>query len=277
MVSNRIIYVLSDHLTLRTNPPEGGTIGGVVGGQMLELNCGDTAAAKANTAHGWAFTNWSGGTDPGALTVLTNQPVLQFTMVSNLVLQANFADVQRPTLAITNPGPSGLRASNALVDVKGWARDNDRVTNVWVRVNQGPTRPAQTLNNWTNWALPNLGLTPGTNLLRAYAADASGNLSPTNTLAVVLDHTPSLLSATFVTLGQPAPRIGALAVKPGDSVELSLAGLPGRSYEIQVSSDLTKWETVATVPTVDGAIQFSEAEAWWQMRFYRARLVPQAR
>ncbi|MCX6902631.1 MAG: hypothetical protein NTW03_03975, partial [Verrucomicrobia bacterium] len=136
VVSNQVIYVLSDHLTLMTNPPAGGTVSGVANGQMLEINRGYSATATANTAQGWAFTNWTGGTDAGALAILSTKPVLPFTMVSNYIVQANFTDIQKPTLAITNPTPSGIRVSNAVVDIKGWAKDNDRVANVWVKLNQ---------------------------------------------------------------------------------------------------------------------------------------------
>ncbi|MCX6901949.1 MAG: Ig-like domain-containing protein [Verrucomicrobia bacterium] len=121
-------YVVSAPLTVLTNGV--GTISPSYNGQQLEI--GKSYTMTASGQNGWGFTNWSGGTDAGALVVLTNKPILQFTMVSNLILQANFTDIQKPTLAITNPTPSGIRVSNAVVDVKGWAKDNDRVDDLGV-------------------------------------------------------------------------------------------------------------------------------------------------
>ena len=42
-----------------------------------------------------------------AMAVLTNKPVLKFAMSSNVVLAANFVDVTKPTLSITNVPVSG--------------------------------------------------------------------------------------------------------------------------------------------------------------------------
>jgi hypothetical protein len=214
-VSNSVIYIVSDRITLATNPPAGGTVSGVANGQLLELNRNYTATATPKTAQGWAFTNWTGGTDPATLVLLTNQPVLQFTMDYNLIVQANFTDLKKPELAITNP-LAGLRVSNAFVNVKGWARDNDRVSQVWAKLNQGTYQPAQSANNWTNWTLPDQRLTPGTNWLLAYATDATGNRSPTVSNRVIYVLSDRL---TLVTNPPAGGTIGGVA--SGQLLELN--------------------------------------------------------
>ena len=56
---------------------------------MLQVGANYTVTAGVVSGSGFAFTNWTGGTNL-PLTVLTNGPILQFVMASNLVLQANF-------------------------------------------------------------------------------------------------------------------------------------------------------------------------------------------
>jgi hypothetical protein len=193
-------YVLTGRIALVTNPPVGGKISGVTNGQRLEIGRNYTATATPNTLQGWAFTHWTGGTNAAALALLTNKPALQFTMVSNLIVQANFIDTKKPELAITNP-VAGLRVSNAVVDVKGWARDNDRVTGLWVKLNQDTYQPAQIANNRTNWALANQVLNPGTNWLLAYATDATGNRSATVSNKVIYVLSDRITLATNPPVG----------------------------------------------------------------------------
>jgi hypothetical protein len=174
--TSTVLYVLSDRITLLTNPPGAGTISGVASGQMLEINRKATATAKA--AGGWAFTNWT--TCAGE--VLTNKPVITFVMESNLCLQANFVDVTPPTMAITAP-TANQRWSNALFTVNGTAKDNAGVVGVWCQTN-GFWGPASTANGWTNWTM-DVALAPGTNTVRAYALDGAGNKSLTNSVNIV--------------------------------------------------------------------------------------------
>ena len=99
-------------------------------------------------------------------------------MASNLTLQANFIDVTKPTVSITNL-TAGQRVSNAVFTVKGTATDNWQVSNVICQLNN---------TGWTNasgsnpWSIP-FSLTPGTNLVAAYAVDTTGNLSTTNSVS----------------------------------------------------------------------------------------------
>lgn len=55
---------------------------------------------------------------------------------------------------------------------------------------------------------------------------------------------------------------------------LVLRGEAGRSFRLQVSSDLTHWSTVATVANPDGIVSCLDYPGGAPQRFYRAELVP---
>ncbi|HVM51309.1 MAG TPA: hypothetical protein VMU04_24985, partial [Candidatus Acidoferrum sp.] len=127
------------------------------------------------------FTNWTGGTSlPFA--VLTNGATVQFSMSSNLTLQANFLDVGKPSCPIVAP-TANQKWSNAVFTVTGTAKDNLQVSNVWCLTN-GVWGLAATANGWTNWTIP-VALVPGTNTVQAYAQDGAGNLSTTSRVSFV--------------------------------------------------------------------------------------------
>ena len=141
------------------------------------LAIGQSYSMTATPGTGFMFTNWTGGTGL-PLVVLTNKAALQFVMQSNLTLQANFVDTNKPTVSITNL-VSGQRVSNAVFTVKGTATDNWMVSNVWYQLNSGGWNNATGTTNWS--AI--LDLTPGTNILMACAVDTTGNKSTTNSVS----------------------------------------------------------------------------------------------
>ena len=106
-------YDLPIPLTLATNGR--GAISGATNGQLLDLNF--PYKLTANSAAGFAFTNWTGGTNP-PFAILTNKPKLAFTMASNLTLIANFVDVTPPSNTITSP-INNQRWSNNTITVTG--------------------------------------------------------------------------------------------------------------------------------------------------------------
>jgi hypothetical protein len=167
------VYVLSAVLAVNTNG--NGTINPNYNGVLLQI--GNTYSMTATATAGFAFTNWTGS-------IRTNGATLVFTMASNLTFTANFIDVQKPVVTVTNV-TAGLNVSNAAFTVKGTATDNVAVASVYFSLSNAVVNtgfaPATTANNWANWST-NLTLTPGTNTVRAYAVDTSGNLSTTNTL-----------------------------------------------------------------------------------------------
>ena len=179
--------------------------------QLLVIGSNYTMTAAATPGSGFAFTNWTGGTNL-PLALVTNGAAVKFAMETNLILQANFVDVQPPTNTITAP-TAGQRWSNSTLTVTGTARDNVAVSNVWFELNADGWTPAFPANAWSNWTA-NVTLTPGTNVVRAYAVDTSGNVSPTN--AVSFFYVVALPMTVDIT--------GRGAVTPNDSNQLLAIG-----------------------------------------------------
>ena len=162
------IYVVSTPLTVNTNGR--GSLNPNYNGAFLQI--GRSYSINATPGTGFAFVNWTGGTNL-PLNVLTNGPTVQFLMASNLTLQANFVDTNKPTMSITNL-VANQTVSNAGFRVSGTAGDNYGVATVWYQLNNGAWMPASSTNGWTNW-WANLNLQPGTNILRTYAVDIAGH------------------------------------------------------------------------------------------------------
>lgn len=128
-------------------------------------------AGAGNRFQKWIVaTNWDAG-------VIETTRILNFTMQSNLTLTAEFVDSARPSVQVTNLA-ANQRISNAVFTVKGTARDNVGVSNVWYQINNGV---------WTTaigtsvWATP-LALGQRTNRFQVFAEDTTGNHSRTNSL-----------------------------------------------------------------------------------------------
>jgi hypothetical protein len=105
-------------------------------------------------------------------------------MASNLAFTANFVDITRPTLTITNPVAATIVISNEFYAVNGKAADNVGLAAVWYVVNGSAADQAYTEDAFTDWEMI-LNLVPGTNYLAVYASDASGNISATNKITIL--------------------------------------------------------------------------------------------
>ncbi|MGB7749605.1 MAG: protease pro-enzyme activation domain-containing protein [Verrucomicrobiia bacterium] len=169
-VSVQYQYVLSAPLQVQMTGL--GTISPNYSNAVLAI--GQSYSMTATPGTGFAFANWTGS-------LTTNGATLKFTMASNLTFTANFVDTNRPAVSITNLA-SGQRVSNAVFTVEGTASDNWQVSNVVCQINGGGWNSATNINNWTNWAA-GVTLTPGTNLVQAFAVDTSGNVSTTNSVS----------------------------------------------------------------------------------------------
>lgn len=176
--SKKILCALSSQLEIATMGK--GTISPNYSNAFLVV--GKNYKLKAKAAKGYAFRNWTVSTNwiNGAV---TNNVSLNFTMAKKLTLLATFADVLKPTIAITNP-VANQRVASGSYTVNGKAGDNEQVTNVWIRLNSGIWASAKTGNGWTNWTA-DLVFNTGTNKLFAYAVDAAGNCSLTSSVVVL--------------------------------------------------------------------------------------------
>ena len=103
-------------------------------------------------------------------------------MAPNLALFANFIDIKRPSLIITAPR-SHQRLTKATFNISGIAKDNVAVAAVYCQVNNNNWVTANTTNAFANWAA-RAPLVPGSDTIRVYAVDGSGNRSSTNSVTV---------------------------------------------------------------------------------------------
>ena len=104
-----------------------------------------------------------------------------YSLVSSIFV--SFVDTNKPTATITSPTVN-QRWSNSVFTVTGTASDNVQVTNISYQLNSAGWNPGTTGNNWSNWTA-GVNLTPGTNIIQAYASDAAGNYSPTGSVSFV--------------------------------------------------------------------------------------------
>ena len=169
-------FVVTNQLQIRASGL--GTVSPNYSNAWLEI--GRNYSITSTPASGFVFTNWVVSTNWIAGTTMSTTN-LTFMMASNLTLQVNFLDTNKPTVSITNP-TAGQRVSNAVFTVMGTAGDNWQVSNVVCQINGGGWNSATNINNWTNWAA-GVTLAPGTNVVQACAVDTSGNVSTTNSVS----------------------------------------------------------------------------------------------
>ena len=188
-------YVVNVPIQVLTNGS--GTATPIKNGALLTI--GKTYKISAKAAKGFGFDGWTGSiTNPSSK--------LSFVMASNLSLTANFSDITRPVCVITYPAVRHS-VSNSPITVTGGASDNLGVTAVNYQLNGGGWNPA-TLNGST-WSAAGVEPVPGANTIQAFAEDAAGNISLTNSVGF-----------TYVSNAPPPP------VGPAP---LSLAGLAGQA------------------------------------------------
>jgi len=223
------------------------------------LEIGRNYSITSAPASGFVFTNWlvsTNGFPGGALVTGTN---LNFTMSSNLSLQASFLDVAKPGITITAP-TSNQKMTNALATVLGKATDNWRVSNVWYQLNGGTWSLATTTNGYTNWSSALLPLVSGTNSVNAYAVDSSGNTSITTNVSFVSSNTFKLLMN--FSQAQPLTATG---------LDLNLQISPGLNGHIQVSTNLLTWSAFTNFLGSATNLNLRDPAATnFSRRFYRA-------
>ncbi|NBV25375.1 MAG: hypothetical protein EBS05_26110, partial [Proteobacteria bacterium] len=176
-----------------------------------DLDVGQTYTIEAQPGRGAVFVGWTGS-------IVTNSPILRFTMRTGTLLTANFQfsaamDQEAPELALQTP-PDGARLASAAFVVQGQARDNVAVARVEVSLNDGPWEPAQGTDNWSyqNFARP------GANYVRVRAVDQAGNQSP----QLVRSFYYSVPSTLTVRVNSPAgDAFGEIVVDAAGRVKLS--------------------------------------------------------
>ena len=167
----KLNYIVS--ATLVVNIVGSGSIKTDLNGELLAIS--NRFTMKATPAKGFGFQFWSVAAN--GITNMFNTASLTFTMTTNLVITVTFVDDQAPVLKITSP-KSNAKETNSTVTVTGTASDNVGVTTVGVQVNSSGWVMAEGSNNWS----ATLPVSSGANTVEAYAMDAAGNISKTNTV-----------------------------------------------------------------------------------------------
>ena len=201
-----IVYVPNVTLTVQTVGQ--GSVSPNYNGSLLQL--GKVYTMTATPANGFMFTNWTGGTF-GTFNLYTTGPTVTFTMISNLVMRANFVDTNKPWLSITNITP-GMQVSSAAFTVMGQDTDNVAVAHVYYSLDSAPYAAANT--NGLNWNAA-LTLITGTNTISAYAVDTSGNISTTDTVNIVYAPNVTLIVQT-VGQGSVSPNYNGSLLQLGN-------------------------------------------------------------
>ncbi|HEV2696125.1 MAG TPA: Ig-like domain-containing protein [Verrucomicrobiae bacterium] len=131
------------------------------------------------------------------------------------------SDNTPPRVVITSP-TAGQRWSNVVFTVTGKAGDDVGVAAVYCRVGAQDWTLATSANGGTNWTC-NVNLSPGTNIVQAYAVDTSANASAVTNQSV---YYVVLAPVTFLTNGS-----GTLSPNYiGASLEL------GRNYSVTAAA-----------------------------------------
>ena len=239
----RVSYVVLAPLSVQTIGS--GTMTPNYSNQMLII--GNSYTMTARPAAGFAFVNWVVSTNwVGGIT--NTSATLNFVMQTNLTLQASFVDTNKPVLAIAAP-TKNQRWSNAVFTVRGTAKDNVQVTEVWCQTN-GVWGPASVGSAGTNWTM-DVALMPGTNTVRAYAMDGTGNKSTTNSVSFVYVLNDRLLVRT-VGQGTLTPNYSNAVLEIGKSYSMKASGVNGHGFTNWVVS--TNW--VGGVTSNNGTLSF---------------------
>jgi hypothetical protein len=229
-----------------------GTLSPNYNGKMLELGKSYTMTAAAKP--GCVFTGW---TDDGGVTV-TNKATVSFVMRPNLVLQANFLDLQKPMLTITSPA-NGARFNTAVATVRGTVSDNGPLGLLWHQYAGSAWESTPATNNWS----VGLSLVGGTNWFRIYAVDAAGNVSPTNSR--------SLVCALPASASSNALKIAGLGWTNSGWRLLMSEGKFGAV--VQASGNLVDWTPTFTNSSTNCLLEFLDHHGTnASRRFYRVVL-----
>lgn len=131
-------------------------------------------------------------------------------------------DSIKPTVTISSPA-AGARLTNALLTVKGTARDNFAIGAVEYQLGSSPF---QTATGTTTWGAQ-IALAPGTNTVRVRSVDLAGNISATNSRAFFYVVTSPLTVSTN-GVGSVSPNLNGRLLEIGR--RYLLTATPGAGF-----------------------------------------------
>ncbi len=149
---------------------------------------------------------------------------------------------------------------------------------------------SQTVKTWTNalFSVTAAGTTPlawqwrfnGANIVGATTSGYTRTNLQTNDSGsysvVVTNLAGSITSAAalLLVLSPAVPHLETITLEPVGFIQLTGSGDPG-SYTIQVSTNLTSWQDLASFLSSSGAFEWHEPQTNGPCRFYRTRWSPQ--
>ncbi|MBL9127442.1 MAG: immunoglobulin domain-containing protein, partial [Verrucomicrobiales bacterium] len=146
------------------------------------------------------------------------------------------SDPQKPSIVLSTPTPN-QRLDLPTVTATGTSSDNQEVVAVRFQINGADWMPATAVTPaLAKWSA-SLALQPGPNTLKAYAEDAAGNRSPTNSVTFTYVVSAPL---TLVTngLGSVNPNLGGQRLEIGKSYTFSASPRNGFSFARWTSNKL---------------------------------------
>lgn len=170
----------------------------------------------------------SAGTTANFSIKVTGKDGLSSTQAFSLTIIV--PDVTPPTITITTP-TAGQQLTNQIITIGGTASDNIAVTGIRHQLNGGfwIIGFSLNINNYTNWYYPNLVLTPGTNTLLAYALDAAGNHSKTNSVKFVY-YVGSTLTVSTNGNGSISPSYNNSTLQVGANYSMTAKAATGFAF-----------------------------------------------
>jgi uncharacterized repeat protein (TIGR03803 family) len=219
--------------------PEGGVVPGnnniLFGTTYQDTDYGAVFQLTTNglltTLH--SFTNGADGANPYAGVIRDTEGNLYGAALYG-GNQGGYGTVYRLSfktlLSILSPAPNQLWGANGFT-VAGTASDNalnGAVTIVFYALNGGVWAGATTTNGWINWTA-SLTLVPGSNTVAAYAVDAIGNISATNTVS--FDHVPiAVLTVATNGLGSVSNNYNGMVLQIGAKYSITATAATGFTF-----------------------------------------------
>lgn len=228
-------------------------IGGVANGDW-QLYIVDDGAGD-----GGSLTSWSLDIE----TTLPANPVAELAVYGTSTPNPSYVDqAYQYTIVVTNMGPaaaSNLRLSSILPD------------SVTV-LSSTPAFNSVTLTG-VEYSLGSLAVGASQTITLQVSSSAAGRI--TNMVSVVADEIdlqPQNSSAAIVTrINRVVTLAGSATSLPSGQFGLNLAGQPGLTYVIQVSTNLVDWTPIYTNTTLNGVVSFTDTNAAnANLKFYRA-------
>jgi len=296
-LADAVTLILPPQFLLTVTTAGGGTVS--TGGSLYVSN--SVATVTATPAPGWTFLHWAGA-------VSGTNPTINITMSGAESVQAVFGTTLSTTATgngqvAVNP-PAGSYAYGSVVRLQGipgagsyfgaWGNAAAGSVNPlsFTITNANPTvsslfltLPANDVSLTTEISgQGQVGVNPAGNLFsvgqqvtitatpnagQSFLGWSGGATGTQNPLTVTLSQS-AIITANFT--GGTAQLTASRAAQTSGGFTLTLISDPGSVYQIQVSTNLSSWQSLGTVTNVTGQAQFTDAGAAnSKARFYRAQ------